>query len=178
MSVTGFVLPGRRACRPLAGCLVAVAVLVVACGDDGPNASSASGTTIASTDGASTSTTIDNTAIASTVDGDTALSTGAPRAAACTPEAILPVLDRDLPRVPELHLIGVDVVGCRNGFARVGAVPDQSNCPDNNRCWETEHVFLRDVAGEWEIIGSGTGLTCFDADLSTDVLAACQALAS
>jgi hypothetical protein len=97
-------------------------------------------------------------------------------AAACTEDAILLVVDRDLPRAPGLILVGVEIFECQAGYARVGAIPDQSTCPEGNNCQETEQVFLRDVSGSWEIIGSGTGLTCSDADLSEDLVTACEAL--
>ncbi|MEX2651267.1 MAG: hypothetical protein WD473_02320 [Acidimicrobiia bacterium] len=97
-------------------------------------------------------------------------------AAACTEDALLQAMDRDLPRYPDLTLVGVEITECQAGYARVIAMPDQSICPEANNCMENEQVFLRDVSGRWEIIGSGTGLTCSDADLSEELVAACEAL--
>lgn len=98
--------------------------------------------------------------------------------ASCEPDAFLPIL-KDAFDDPAAKLVVVEarVERCRNGFARVFAVPDQSACePGVGGCFETEQVFLRDADGEWEILTSGTGIGCDDVDLDPGLADACAAL--
>ena len=63
----------------------------------------------------------------------------------------------------------VDIQECRNGYARVYA--HLRGMPG-----EAEQVFLRDVDGSWQVITSGTGITCSDQDISPELKDACGAL--
>lgn len=99
-------------------------------------------------------------------------------AASCEPDAFVPVLS-DAYDDPDANLRVVEarVERCRNGYAQVFAVPDQSACePGVGGCFETEQVFFREIDGEWEIVTSGTGISCDDVDLEPDLADACAAL--
>ena len=106
-------------------------------------------------------------------------SSGTPHAP-CTEAAILPVVADELEAAAggALHIVAVDLQQCRNGYARVFAVPDNSGCGHpSGACVETEQVFLADHAGQWRHLTSGTGIACeADDDLFPALLAACQAL--
>jgi hypothetical protein len=100
--------------------------------------------------------------------------------APCTEAAILPVVAGELEAAAggALHFVAVELQQCRNGYARVFAVPDNSGCGHpGGACVETEQVFLADHAGQWRHLTSGTGIACeADDDLFPALLAACQAL--
>jgi hypothetical protein len=100
--------------------------------------------------------------------------------APCTEAAILPVVADELQAAAggALHIIAVNLQQCRNGYARVFAVPDNAGCDHpGGACVETEQVFLADHAGQWRHLTSGTGIACeADDDLFPALLAACQAL--
>ena len=100
--------------------------------------------------------------------------------APCTEAAILPVVADELEAAAggALHIVAVDLQQCRNGYARVFAVPDNSWCGHpGGACAETEQVFLADHAGQWSHLTSGTGIACeADDDLFPALLAACRAL--
>ncbi len=100
--------------------------------------------------------------------------------AACTEAAILPVVADELEAAAGsgLQIVSVNLQQCRNGYARVFAVPDNSRCGHpGGACAETEQVFLTDHAGQWSHLTSGTGIACeADHDLFPALLAACQAL--
>jgi hypothetical protein len=104
---------------------------------------------------------------------------GTPQAS-CTEAAILPVVADALEGAAggALHIVSVDVRQCRNGYARVFAVPDDSGCEQpGGACMETEQVFLTDDGGEWSYLTSGTGIACgADDDLFPELLAACRGL--
>jgi hypothetical protein len=104
------------------------------------------------------------------------LATSATAAAAtCEPEAFLPLLQKTLDDpASELRIVRVEVKRCRNGYAQVFAVPDPSVCePGVGHCYDSEQVFLQQVAGEWQIVTSGTGISCDDGSVPADV---CKAL--
>jgi hypothetical protein len=106
-------------------------------------------------------------------------SSGTPHAP-CTEAAILPVVADELEAAAggALHIVAVDLQQCRNGYARVFPVPDNSGCGHpSGACVETEQVFLADHAGQWRHLTSGTGIACeADDDLFPALLAACRAL--
>lgn len=127
---------------------------------------------------ATTATTRARPALASTAPSTTT----APAAAhaACTAAAIRPVVAAELEAAAggALHIVAVDLQQCRNGYARVFAVPDNARCGDpGGACLDNEQVFLADHGGQWSYLTSGTGIACeADDDLSPTLLAACRAL--
>jgi hypothetical protein len=72
----------------------------------------------------------------------------------------------------------VNLQQCRNGYARVFAVPDNSRCGHpGGACLDNEQVFLADHGGQWSYLTSGTGIVCeADDDLFPALLTACRAL--
>jgi hypothetical protein len=96
-------------------------------------------------------------------------------AAACTPEAFLPLLKRKFDD-PATGLIieRVDVKRCRNNYAHVFAIPAAD--PSGQSSYESEQLFLRRVAGRWESVIEGTGISCDDPDIRPELLSACRAL--
>jgi len=106
-------------------------------------------------------------------------SSGAPHAQ-CSSTAILPVVANELESAAagEVDIVSVDVQQCRNGYARVLAIPDNSACGlSDGRCLDNEQVFLADHDGRWAYLTSGTGIACeYDDDLFPELLAACQAI--
>jgi hypothetical protein len=75
----------------------------------------------------------------------------------------------------ELIIERVDIRRCRNGYAHVFAVPRQ-NPPEDQHQYESEQLFLRDIGGSWQIVESGTGISCNDSDIRAPLLQACRAL--
>jgi hypothetical protein len=107
-------------------------------------------------------------------DGASSGSGDAAAGASCDPSAFLPVVRQfDDPDV-ELAIEGVDVAACRNGYARVYAVAREN--PTGHPQHENEQVFLRDVDGSWEVVSSGTGVTCGDGDLAAVLVEVCEGL--
>jgi hypothetical protein len=106
----------------------------------------------------------------------TATAPGVP--ATCDPESFLPPLQDTLDNPAEkLRIVRADVRRCRNGYAQVFAVPDQSVCePGVGYCYQDEQVFFGRVNGEWRILASGTGIGCSEADLPPEMRDACRAL--
>lgn len=87
-------------------------------------------------------------------------------APSCEPSSFLPLLQEtyDDPGAG-LAVVEVRVERCRDGFAQVFAIPDDSACePGLGGCFESEQVFLRADGGAWTILASGTGLTCGEED--------------
>ncbi len=95
----------------------------------------------------------------------------------CHPDVLLPPVKAAMDRSDEpdqgrsaLRIVGIDVLDCRNGYARVSASADTAGL-------EAEQVFLHLVSGHWEYLEGGTGVDCHDmAGLTTRVQAACVAL--
>jgi hypothetical protein len=135
-----------------------IGALAVGCGDSGSDGRS-------SADGSSTTST---SAASSTTER--------PAAAACNSAALLPPIQAALDRPADpaggtaaLHVVSVDVLGCRNGYALVSA--------HAGAALDAVLVYLRDVDGEWEYIEAGTGIGCEDLTaLSQAVQDACAAL--
>ncbi len=103
---------------------------------------------------------------------------GTEPAAACSTEAILPVLQSLFPDNDMWNIVDVEIADCRNGYARVFAVPDVSSCADPDvPCLESEQVYLRDDGGAWVYVDSGTGVECANPEgLLPETLEACEAL--
>jgi Family of unknown function (DUF6636) len=76
--------------------------------------------------------------------------------ASCDGSDILPLLQEKL----GASIVKADVVRCRNGYARVQAVPDMSTCPPT--CYDTAEIYLRSVGTRWRILDVGTGIPCED----------------
>ena len=100
----------------------------------------------------------------------------AARAAPCSSQTFVPVLKRGMERA-DYRIVRARVGRCRNGYAQVFAVPDQSACP-SAPCLETEQVFLGRRDRRWRILFTGTGITCEDGRTETDlkVRHVCEAL--
>jgi hypothetical protein len=98
-------------------------------------------------------------------------------AAHCSAEAILPPVRHRLEQDGSPHIVRVNVLECRNGYARVFASADKSTCGQpGGSCYETEQVFLRASGGSWTVLTYGTGISCQDADIKPDLSLACSAL--
>jgi len=95
--------------------------------------------------------------------------------AACTSQAIVPLLKRkfDSPS-GELTIVGADIKRCRNGYAHVFAIPAHN--PPGHPQYDNQQLFLRDVNGAWQSVAEGTGIACSDADITAAMLRACRAL--
>lgn len=107
-------------------------------------------------------------------DDGSSVPDGVADTASCAPDAFLPVLARfDDPGV-ELVIDDVDVANCRNGYARVYAIPREN--PTGHPQHESEQVFLRAVGGTWEVVEWGTGISCSDSDHSSQLLQVCEGL--
>lgn len=102
-----------------------------------------------------------------------------PPSATCEPRSILPVLKASIDDESiNLRISTVEVLRCRNGYAEVMAVPDNADCqPGVGFCYDSARVFLGRDDDEWSILDVGTGIGCEDADLTEDLIAACEALA-
>ena len=75
---------------------------------------------------------------------------------------------------PDLVIVDVEVVACRNGYAHVWAVPQQ-NAEGQNQ-YDSEQFWLKVVDGAWTSVAQGTGITCSDPDRTPEHAAACDAL--
>ena len=80
---------------------------------------------------------------------------------------------REIPIAPPLAWAAVAVNECQNGYARVSAIP--GNVPPGSS-YDNEQVFLAWSGGAWEVLASGTGIGCSDADISPELRQACHAL--
>jgi hypothetical protein len=162
----------RRATSAATAALVLVLAVAGCDGDASPPAASAAATTT----GTTTGTTAAAAATTSTAAPTTASrSTAAP--APCTASVFLPILKRRLDgSSPKLRIVRAEVRRCRNGYAQVFAVPDQSVCePGVGYCYETEQVFLGWSDGSWRVLITGTGITC-EGETNAQVRRICQAL--
>jgi len=95
--------------------------------------------------------------------------------AACTSRVLLPLMQSkfDDPSAG-VAIVRVQIERCRNGYARVFAIP-RTNPPGQAQL-ESEQVFLRYLNGSWRSVSEGTGLSCSDPDVSRALLRACTAL--
>lgn len=93
--------------------------------------------------------------------------------AACSSQAILPLLKRKFDS-GELVIVRADIRRCRNGYAHVFAISRPN--PPGHPQYENEQLFLRDVNGSWQSVAEGTGIACGDADITAAMLRACRAL--
>jgi hypothetical protein len=144
--------------RPVAA-TIAFGLILAACGDSDSDRTPAASAGVSSTSSPSTSST----------------AASAP-SAACTADALLGPVQAALDRPDDpaggqtgLRVVSVDVLDCRNGYARVSAHADVPNL-------EAAQVFLRDVGGDWQYLEAGTGIECGDSSLTAAVQEACAAL--
>ncbi len=95
--------------------------------------------------------------------------------AACTSQALLPLLKHKFDNPSsELTIVRADIKRCRNGYAHVFAIPRHN--PRGHPQYDNEQLFLRDAGGSWQSVAEGTGIACSDADISAAMLHACRAL--
>jgi len=94
---------------------------------------------------------------------------------ACTSEVLLPLM-RERFDAPSQDLVikSVQIERCRGGYAHVFAIPREN--PAAGPQYESEQLYLRFAAGEWESVEEGTGITCQDSDISGAFIEACEAL--
>jgi hypothetical protein len=145
--------------RAMTTMVLASALALGACGEEGPAPPAATG--------------------APTISTTTTPATTAPTVAedACDPQIILDILKRQFDgTAPKLRIVRADVKRCRGRYAQVFAIPDQSVCrPGVGYCYDSEQVFLRLVDGTWRIVASGTGITC-RGETNAEVRRICRAL--
>ena len=149
--------------------VLALAFLLAGCGADSPNSPTAAGAPAAPAS-TSTSTTQPTTAAAATTEtGATEASTTA-EWAPCGAQVFLPVLKQAMDNeAAELRIVKADVKRCRNDYAQVFAVPDESVCqPGIRHCYEHEQVLLGWTDGRCRILTDGTGITCEVPGFETD----------
>ncbi len=101
-------------------------------------------------------------------------SVATPTAALCDPEVMLPVIHEQVEIAAPLTFGAVEIQECQNGYARVYA--KVADPPPGTE--DAEQVFLRDAGGTWEVITSGTGITCEDEPVLPILVDACRALGS
>jgi hypothetical protein len=148
----------RRQLTALAAVLVAFAA--ASCNGESPPATTASSAAAAPT---------------TTVAPSTAPSTAGSASAACTSQVLLPLMKQKFDNPSgELVIERVDIRRCRNGYAHVFAVPRTN--PAGQPQYDSEQLFLREVDGSWQSVAEGGGIGCSDADVSGQLLLACQAL--
>ncbi|HEX5902524.1 MAG TPA: hypothetical protein VF028_05365 [Actinomycetota bacterium] len=68
----------------------------------------------------------------------------------------------------------VTIQACRGDYAFVLAHP--GNIPQGSNVEDSEQVILRNDAGEWVVIASGTGISCSDPDIIPGLEQACSEL--
>jgi hypothetical protein len=145
--------------HPKRGTAVLVLALALAgCGADSPNPSAAPSAR-------TTSTSITTTAaVAATTETSTISAE-----ASCGAQVFLPVLKQEFDNeAKKLRIVRADVKRCRNDYAQVFAVPDDSVCqPGIGYCYDSEQVLLDWSGGEWRILTYGTGITCEEPGFET-----------
>jgi hypothetical protein len=94
---------------------------------------------------------------------------------ACSQETLLPLMKQKFDnQAPGLIIERVDIKRCRNHYAHVFAVTGPTGSASTN--YENEQLFLRYVNGRWESIAEGTGISCDDPDIRSNLVSACRAL--
>jgi len=110
---------------------------------------------------------------------DTGGSTGGSTtsAAPCGASDFLTVLEAAMDgSAPDLTIVKVKVTRCRNDYAFVLAVPDNSSCQQGGSCFDSAQVLLGWDGQAWNILNSGTDIGCTSIPLSDQTLVACKAL--
>jgi hypothetical protein len=139
--------------------------------DSAPPATPSASSTLPSAASGTGSSTSSATSTASAV----APSSAGSFLAACTSRVLLPLMQHkfDDPSAG-VAIVRVQIERCRNGYARVFAIPRTK--PPGQAQMESEQVFLRYLNGSWRIVSEGTGLSCSDPDVSRALMGACTAL--
>jgi hypothetical protein len=88
--------------------------------------------------------------------------------------AILAAIRAQVPIADPMVWSSVTVQACGGDYAFVLAHP--GHIPTGSNVEESEQVFLRNDAGEWVVIASGTGISCSDADIGPELEQACSEL--
>jgi hypothetical protein len=97
-------------------------------------------------------------------------------ALACSSPAMLPALGAALPLKPPDRIVGVQILQCRNGYARVFAVPSNLRCGQlDGPCYNNEQVFLKAAGTSWSVLVNGSGISC-DHLPPAEIIQACRAL--
>ena len=142
---------------------VLVAATAAACGGSGGSGSS----------GATVTKTVVETTTTATAGSGGGADTGAP----CAATDLLPVLKSAMDgSAPDLAIVRVKVTRCRNDYAFVVAVPDNSSCQQGGSCFDAAQVLLGWDGTNWNILNSGTDIGCTSIPLSGQTLVACKAL--
>jgi hypothetical protein len=146
--------------------LLSVAVVLVAtaaaCGGGGDGSGSS---------GATVTETVTETTVTTTTGGTTS------SAAACGADDLLTVLKGAMDgSAPDLTIVKVKVTRCRNDYAFVLAIPDNSSCQSGGSCFDSAQVLLGWDGSSWNILNSGTDIGCTSIPLSDQTLVACKAL--
>lgn len=74
-----------------------------------------------------------------------------------------------------LSIESVEIERCRNDYAHVFAIT-RRNPPEDPNQYENEQLFLHFVEGQWQSVAEGTGISCGDNDLLSELVAPCRAL--
>ena len=90
---------------------------------------------------------------------------------------MLAVVRAALPLPPPDTIVRIGITNCRGGYARVVAVPSNTNCgKPGGSCYNNEQVFLEDDNGHWSFLDNGSGINCDNPLTVRKVAAACKAL--
>ena len=144
--------------------VAAVASAAAACGGSGGSGSS----------GATVTTTVTETA---TATGGSSTGGSTTSEAPCAPSDFLSVLKATMDgSATDLTIVKVKVTRCRNGYAFVLAVPDNSQCQQGGSCFDSAQVLMAWDGTKWNILNTGTDIGCTSIPLSEQTLVACKAL--
>jgi hypothetical protein len=96
------------------------------------------------------------------------------RAAPCSAPDIFPAVRSRI----GAQVVRIEILRCRNDYARVTAIPDKSVCPPT--CYETYEVYVRWTGERWRVVDFGSGIECEDMTtlppLPTPISRACREL--
>jgi hypothetical protein len=148
----------------VAGLMLVAAVLSTAAACGGGGGSGSSGVTV------TTTVTQTSTETGGSTGGST---TSAPCAASDFLTMLKATMDGT---APDLKIVKVKVTRCRNDYAFVLAVPDNSQCQQGGSCFDSAQVLLAWDGAKWNIINSGTDIGCTSIPLNDQTLVACKAL--
>jgi hypothetical protein len=142
--------------------VLVLAIALAGCGADSPNPSAAP-----SARTTSTSTPIPPPITAAAAATTETRTTSAE--ASCSAQVFLRVLKQEFDNeAKKLRIVRAEVKRCRNDYAQVFAVPDDSVCqPGIGYCYDSEQVLLDWSGGKWRILTYGTGITCEEPGFET-----------
>lgn len=120
-----------------------------------------------------TSTTEAATTASTTVTSET------PASASCANADLLAAVRAVDADNPDWDPTAVNVNACRNGYAEVVVILDQSRCPTPGvECRDNQRAWLHDIGGSWRLVDIGTGVGCSPEEITPTLEAACAALAA